>query len=122
MQKGNRLQFSCPKCHHTVNFSINELDKGQALKCGQCHRQYTLNDEKLKRQIAKFEALCSQIADSEEILANTSVGIDVEGHKVDIPYKLLLTRMTSKLNLKIGDDEIAIAFRTEPLNELPERR
>lgn len=122
MQKGHRLQFSCQNCQHPVNFSVIDLDEqGEVVACQECQKRYSLNDKTLTRQLRKFEALCRQIVDSEEILSNTSVGINVEGHQVSIPYKLLLSRMTSQLELKMGDQKILITFRLEPLKDLPSR-
>jgi NAD-dependent SIR2 family protein deacetylase len=122
MKKGHHLHFQCVHCQHPVQFSLFEIEgKDEPLSCEKCHKRYALNDETLQRQLGKFEALCRQIVESEEILSNTSVGIDVEGHQVAIPYKLLLTRLTSQLKLLIGGQQIAISFRMEPLKDLPER-
>jgi hypothetical protein len=69
------------------------------------------------RQLRKFEALCSQIQESQEILGNASVGIDVGEHHVKVPYKLLLTRLNSTLELDMGEARVSIAFRIEPAEE-----
>jgi hypothetical protein len=67
----------------------------------------------------KFEALCRQICDSEEILGNAHVGVDCGEHRVKIPYKLLLTRLNSCLDLKLGDQSLSIMFRIEPIQDVP---
>jgi len=119
MQKGHNLQFSCQHCQAPVHFSLFEIEENEdMIVCEQCKKRYSLKDKTLKRQLQKFEALCRQIVDSEEILSNTSVGLNVEGHSVSIPFKLLLTRMTSQLELKMGDQKISINFRMEPLKDL----
>lgn len=121
MQKGHQLQFNCIGCRNPVRFSIFDLDESNSeLVCSQCSKKYTFNDETLERQLRKFEALCRQIHESEEILGNTAVGVDIGEHHVAIPYKLLLTRLTSSLNLKIGKEQIAISFRMEPSRDMPE--
>lgn len=120
MQKGHKLQFNCQHCEQPVEFSLFDLEeKNELIVCEKCQKRYSLNDKTLRRQLQKFEALCRQIVDSEEILSNTSVGLNVEGHSVSIPFKLLLTRMTSQLELKMGDQKISINFRMEPLKDLP---
>jgi hypothetical protein len=122
MQKGHVLQFECQSCHHPVCFSVFDLEKQHdAVNCSNCNKNYTFDDPVLKRQLRKFEMLCRQIVDSEEILAHTAVGVDVGGQSVKIPYKLLLTRLTSTLELIVGDKKIAIEFRLEPLKDLPEQ-
>jgi hypothetical protein len=120
MQKGQHLEFACQTCKNPIRFSIFELEKGHGLIiCSHCNTKYALGDDTLKRQLRKFEALCKQIRDSEEILGNTSVGIDIGEHRVQIPYKLLLTRLSSSLNLKIGNEPVSIQFRIEPIKEAP---
>jgi DNA-directed RNA polymerase subunit RPC12/RpoP len=115
MQKGQNLQFSCIACREVVSFSIFELDSSQdPIKCVHCKKRYVLDDNNLKRQLRKFEALCRQIVESEEILGHTSVGVDIGNHHVKIPYKLLLTRLNSSIDLMIGDQPVSIIFRLEP--------
>ncbi len=119
MQKGHFLEFECIECKQAVIFSIFDLDKpDSSIICSSCKKQYLLEDETLKRQLRKFEALCKQIIDCEEILGNTSVGVRVKDEEVKIPYKLLLTRFNSSLELTIGDQKVAILFRLEPNSDL----
>ncbi|MGA8164086.1 MAG: hypothetical protein WB791_03555 [Waddliaceae bacterium] len=120
MQKGRRLQFHCLSCKEAIHFSIFELNKTEdPLICSNCRRQYQFKDKILLRQCQKFEALCQQILDSEEILGNTSVGIDIGEHCVKIPYKLLLTRFNASLDLIVGNQPLSITFRLEPHVDIP---
>lgn len=120
MQKGHLLQFECIECKDPVRFSVFELDKQNDLViCSKCQKKYAFNDEQLKRQLRKFSLLCQQLVESEEILSNTSVGIDVGNHSVKIPYKLLLTRLNSILELNLDGKHISIEFRLEPLHDFP---
>lgn len=120
MQKGHQLQFDCVSCDQQVTFSIFQLDHSQGLtSCDSCKKKYLFDDEDLKRQLKKFEALCRQICESEEILSNTSIGIDVGDQHVKIPYKLLLTRLNSCIDLMVGDQPVSIRFRLEPTKDLP---
>ncbi len=120
MQKKHNLQFGCQGCKNPVCFSIFELDNPSSqVVCSQCKKKYAFSDETLKRQLKKFEALCRQLVDSEEILSNTAVGIDIGEHQVKVPYKILLTRLSSTLDLIIGDQPVTISFRIEPLRDLP---
>ncbi|MBS4171342.1 MULTISPECIES: hypothetical protein [unclassified Neochlamydia] len=120
MQKGHILQFDCQQCKQQVSFSIFELDQlSHCIQCSSCYKKYVFHDETLIRQLKKFALLCRQIIDSEEILGNTVVGIDLLDKHVKIPYKLLLTRFTSSLDLLIGDQPVSIRFRIEPLKDTP---
>lgn len=120
MQKGHLLSFKCRGCQEPVHFSILEIrSKKGVITCASCGATYALGDPVLRRQIEKFEALCRQIADSEEILSNASVGIDLNGHQVRIPYRILLTRLNSKLDLVVDDEKLSIEFRLEPRADVP---
>lgn len=120
MKKRSQLQFSCQACEHPVIFSIFSLESCQTpLSCENCGKRYLFQDETLKRQLKKFEALCRQIIESEEILSQTAVGIDLGEHHVKIPFQLLLTRLSSTLDLMIGNQPLSISFRIEPLKDLP---
>jgi len=120
MQKGHFLEFKCLSCQEPIAFSLFELDKPSlAIQCPKCRKHYILDDENLKRQVKKFAALCEQLIESEEILSNASIGVDVGEHHIKIPYKLLLTRLNSTLDLKIGNTPVSIVFRIEPLKVDP---
>lgn len=118
MQKGKNLQFNCIYCDGPVGMSLFDLDQNHPLQCTSCQKKYAFNDPNLVRQIKKFVALCQQIHESEEILGNASVGVDVGQHHVKVPYKLLLTRLSSALELNIEGKKVAIAFRIEPTKDL----
>ena len=121
MQKGQQLQFDCQSCQHPISFSIFDVSKNPTpISCDNCNKRYIFEDEDLLRQLQKFEALCRQIHASEEILGNTAVGIDIgDQYHVKIPYRILLTRLSSCLDLEIGDTKTPISFRFEPLSDIP---
>lgn len=118
MQCGKTLEFPCQKCGHDVPFSLFELDQTGAIHCEECGQPYLFSDPSLIRQMKKFEALCKQIHQSQEILSDTSIGIDMGKSQVKIPFKLLLTRLKSSLDLKVGGNPFTVSFRFEPLNDL----
>lgn len=115
MQKGHKLEFACQGCNTPIMFSVFHLDtSNHIVTCSTCSKKYAFNDETLLRQLSKFEKLCSQIHESEEILGDSSVGIDIGDHHVEVPFKLLLTRLNSSLDLMIGNQPCKILFRLEP--------
>ncbi len=96
-------------------FSILELDaESHIATCPTCNKKYAFQEETLKRQLKKFAALCQQIQESQEILGDANVAVDVAGQQVLVPFKLLLTRLKSVLNLQIGNKRTLVAFRVEP--------
>ena len=66
-------------------------------------------------KIIKFEKLCQAVNEAEDILSDTKVSIDVSGHNVKVPFRLLLTRLNTQLDLDIKGKQIKIKFRTMPL-------
>ncbi len=120
MQKGSHLQFFCTSCQHPIDFNVLAMEQQKGITCPQCQKKYVFSDESLIRQIKKFAALCYQIKESEEILSNTSIGIDIteRDKQIKIPFKLLLTRFTTHLDLMLDDKPIAITFRIEPVKDL----
>ncbi len=119
MQKGHLLQFSCQSCQNPIQFSVFDIEKNENVCCSECGLIYDFSDEGLRRQLRKFENLCRQIQLSEEILSNTSVGIYMGDREIKIPYKLLLTRLNSTLDLMVGDRPLTITFRIEPTIDTP---
>lgn len=118
MQNPYTFEFDCQKCKQPVKFSTQLLDESHPIVgCEECRRKYNLEDETLKRQLKQFEGLCRQIRNSREILGNASVGVDVGDKQIKIPYKLLLTRLTSHLDLMIGGEPLTVTLRVEPLDE-----
>lgn len=115
MQKGPHLEFCCAGCKSPVPFSVIHLEKQNYLvPCPSCKKKYVFDDEVLVRQLKKFSNLCLAIHDSEEILGNSSIGIHLGKEEVKIPFKLLLTRLSSTLDLMIGETPLTIVFRIEP--------
>jgi hypothetical protein len=115
MQRGPHLAFNCVLCEKPVTFSVWEVhDSSYPIICNHCQKKYLFSADMLK-QLKQFEALCLQIQQSEEILGSTHVAIDIGPYNVKVPYRLLLTRLSSVMNLSIGDKKLEIAFRTEPL-------
>ncbi len=113
MQKGHLLEFECVECHQPVTFSV-VTHSLKPLECEGCKKKYVFDDPVLIRQLKKFQDLCRQIHESEEILGMTHVGIDVNGQSIKVPYRILLTRLNSSLDLVLGDQPLSIRFRIEP--------
>ena len=117
MKDYDTLEFIClnEECRNTIPFSVLKIEKGQTIVCSRCGKKYTF-DNTLTYQIKKFEKLIMAVREAEDILGNTYVGITVDGHEVQLPYRLLLTRMNTLLTLNIGGQEFSFKFRVEPLN------
>jgi hypothetical protein len=108
---GPRLEFACVECEEPVTFSAFGPIYGAS--CPVCERRYSFESESLQVHLRKFEALCRQLRDSEEILSQAAVAVDVNGHEVKIPFRLLLTRLNSILTLEIEGKRTEIRFRVD---------
>ena len=75
-----------------------------------------MDSEEISRQILLFIQLCQQIKESEEILSSANISINIGDKQVNIPFKLLLTRLKSTLNLDIEGKKVSVSTRTEPLS------
>jgi hypothetical protein len=119
MKNPHNLELECPECQACIPFSLFELDQSPhpTIGCPDCGRSYLFEDEALRRQLHLFTALCRQLRDSEEILSNTSISVTMGDQHVEVPYKLLLTRLNSKLRLTVGCKEITITFRMDTVQE-----
>jgi len=71
-------------------------------------------------KLEKFEKLCRAVNEAQEILSDTNVAINVYSHEVKIPFRLLLSRLNTQLNLDVGGREIQIRFRVSPLKDMPQ--
>lgn len=115
LKQGSSLEFKCTKCHHPVSFSVmSDQETSKTLTCKHCEKEYLLGPQILS-QLKKFEALCKQIQESKEIFGQAAIAVDVGPHKVKIPFQLLLTRLSSVLELSIGNEKASISFRVDTL-------
>ena len=118
MSEDGNIDFECVKedCNDAVQFSLRQAERDQKIVCSSCKKEYHL-DKSLVEKLKSFEHLVQAVKSARDILGNTSVGVTVERRTVKIPYRLLLTRMTTMLDLKIGDQALTFRFRVEPLKQ-----
>jgi hypothetical protein len=108
------FELNCVSCKKPICFSLLDLEENKLVECSECGKKYGFSGEPLSRQLQKFATLCRAIQDSEEILGNGGVAVSVGGEEVLIPYKILLTRLKSTLDLAVGGEKMLINFRIEP--------
>jgi hypothetical protein len=108
------FQLDCKGCKQAISFSLMDLEATTLLACRDCGKKYAFTDDTLRRQLKKFASLCRQIRDSEEILSSSAVAVAVGKEEVKVPFKLLLSRLRSTLDLQVGGEHLCISFRVEP--------
>jgi len=114
------IEFRCvnDQCKQVLSFTMLDADEQPLLRCAGCGREYVFN-EGLRAKFKKFARLVDAVRDAEEILGDTNVGLDIQGHSVQVPYRLLLTRMNTLLTLDIGGAKFNFRVRVEPLEDRP---
>lgn len=112
MRSPENLELECPECQNKIAFSLYELQKldHPSLTCVGCGRSYLFEDEKLQGQLKLFVDLCQQLKASEEILSSSCVAVTVGENSIEVPYRLLLTRLNSKMRLQVGAKDVTITF------------
>lgn len=113
-KKKGTFELHCIHCHLPITFSLFDLEGGAVVRCGECGKKYSLADETLQRQLQKFANLCRSIQESEEILGTSAIALAVGNQEVKIPFKILLTRLKSTLDLSVGNEKCIVSFRVEP--------
>ncbi|MEZ5315656.1 MAG: hypothetical protein R3E91_05580 [Chlamydiales bacterium] len=121
MQVGHKLQIHCQECEAPIFFSVLDQDHfTKILLCNQCGQKYAFEDTTLLKHLHQFESLCHQIHASQDILGEASIAIDVGSHHVKVPFNILLTRLSSVIDLEVKGKKISVAFRIEPLKDVPD--
>jgi hypothetical protein len=121
VQIGNTLEFRCIKddCGAVVKFAVFDVARNHSIRCTACGKEYTFGDDLLSK-LDKFERLCRAVNEAQDILSDTNVAINVYSHEVKIPFRLLMTRLNTQLNLDVGGRDIQIRFRVSPLKDIPQ--
>ena len=118
VKQDSTIEFRCvnEQCKEILSFSILAVDERTAVRCAGCGKEYVFNGE-LRGKFQKFARLVEAVRDAEDILGQTNVGLDIMGHSVQVPYRILLTRMNTFLTLDIGGAKFNFRLRVEPLKE-----
>ena len=85
---------------------------GQAV-CPECHRPYEL-DETLRNKLERMLKLVTVIRESEDLLGDAVISVNVAGGSVKIPYAMMLTRLNTVISLDLGDSKTDFHLRVEP--------
>ena len=118
VKQDNTIEFRCvnEKCKEILSFSILAVGDSTTVRCAGCGKEYAF-DGALRDKFQKFARLVAAVRDAEDILGQTNVGLDIMGHSVQVPYRILLTRMNTSLTLDIGGMKFNFRLRVEPLGE-----
>ncbi|MCK4948026.1 MAG: hypothetical protein KAS46_06605 [Candidatus Aureabacteria bacterium] len=118
MTKGQKIEFKCvkDKCEGIITFLVNSMKKDPVLRCSKCGNEYKF-DKELVSKLEMFENLVKAVSDAEPILGDTNVAINLAGHNIKVPFRLLLTRLSTVLSLQMAGKTVDFLFRVEPLKE-----
>lgn len=111
------VDFDCltADCGKTITFNLMALrERAGQVTCAHCHTPYQFDGDFL-RKLEKLRVLVAAVQDAGDILGDCNVVINVPAGEVRIPYRLMLTRMTTLITLQVGERRIDFNFRVEPL-------
>ena len=110
------MHLKCAQCADEVDIPFEPTARLPWVSCcPKCGKQFGIESESIARQILLFSDLCKQIKAAEEILSNASIAVAVGNKEVKVPFKLLLTRLKSTLDLEIDGQKLCVSKRAEPL-------
>lgn len=118
VKKNSTIEFRCvnEQCREVLSFPLLAVEKETRVHCPGCRREYVFNGA-LREKFSKFARLVEAVRGAEDILGETNVGLDIQGHSVQVPYRILLTRMNTFLTLDIGGTRFNFRLRVEPLDD-----
>ena len=111
-----RIDFRCltDECTGVVEFNLSEIaDKDFQAVCPVCRRAYVL-DSALRDKLERMMKLIEGLRNTEDILGDSVVSVNVAGGEVRIPYALLLTRLNTLITLNLGDTPTDFHLWVEP--------
>ena len=123
MKNTHIIEFKCineeKECHYPLSFSLLDVEKNKKVYCQHCNKEYIFNEELIK-SFNQLVQLILAVRQARDILGHTYVAIDVPGHVLKIPYRLLLTRLNTLFSFHIGTQQIFFTIRIEPLEDAQE--
>lgn len=111
-----RLDFCCQSqgCSGIVKFDLADVtDPDFQAVCPECHRAYALDDT-MRGKLQRMLDLVIAIRNSEDILGDSVVSVNVAGGEVRIPYALLLSRLNTIITLEINGNKTDFHLWVEP--------
>lgn len=117
MSHDDTISIACTTCANPVHFHLHTIEQELPCisSCSQCGKKYGIECGTVSRQIMLFTALCRQLKKSEEILSSAAIAVSIGKEEVSIPFKILLSRLRSTLDLEIDGTKITVSYRTNPL-------
>ena len=111
-----QLDFRClsDDCEGVVKFNLADIAENEfQVVCPVCHRAYEL-DETLRNKLERMLDLIVAIRNSEDILGDSVVSVNVAGGSVRVPYALLLTRLNTLISLEVAGKKTDFHLWVEP--------
>ncbi len=111
-----QMDFLCveSECTGVVKFNLMDCTSPDfQVLCPKCHRPYEFSAE-LHDKLTKLMNLIVALRESESILGDCNVAVNVPGGEVKLPYAMLLTRLNTMITLELGDKKVDFHLWIEP--------
>ena len=113
------VDFGCLEadCGETIQFDLLQLsaNKGR-VSCSNCHRSYEF-DRAFIAKLEKLRQLIAAVREAEDILGDADISVTTPAGEVKVPYRLLMTRLTTLISLTVDGRTVDFHFRVEPLDD-----
>lgn len=110
------IEFKCPSgdCGGVFRLTLADMSQpGFQAVCQECHAPFEF-DEVLRSKLARMLNLVAVIRDSEDLLGDAMISVNVAGGSVKIPYAMMLTRLNTVITLDLGETKTDFHLRVEP--------
>ncbi|MBE6387013.1 MAG: hypothetical protein IKD29_01090 [Lentisphaeria bacterium] len=110
------IEFKCPSgdCDGVFRLTLENMSQpGYQAVCPVCHTPFEF-DEVLRSKLARMLNLIVVIRDSEDLLGDAMISVNVAGGSVKIPYAMMLTRLNTVITLDLGGTKTDFHLRVEP--------
>ena len=111
-----KIDFRClnETCSGVVEFDLHAVaDADFKVECPVCRREFNI-DPALKDKLSRMLDLVGALRNTEDILGDSAVSINVAGGEVRVPYALLLTRLNTLITLTLEGKPTDFHLWVEP--------
>lgn len=115
-EKPSTAELLCrnEKCRRPVRFDFETIGEERGIRCPACGRVERL-DERTAERLGLLRELLSAIRRAGPILGRSRLVLESEAGRAEIPFNLLLHRLTTDFALDFGDEDLAIRIAVNPL-------
>ena len=108
-------EFTClnPECRSPISFDPDKVEDGFSVACPACGREECF-DRSLVGKFRLLRELISAIRQAKPILGDSNVVLEFTGGRIEMPFNLLLHRLTTDLALDFSGEKLNFRIAVNP--------